>query len=259
MEARHILARASAAALLALSACVGDSTAGAPAGGSPPLTVSIRPSGTPSPRPRHTGTAEPEHHPARTQRTHPGCPDDPLLGVYHPSRLDVLGECRWFRGTVTLVRLEEDGDYHVDVRPLRGGRRFLTTGNFTVQDGALVTEIMPGQRLPVPSVGERVAVFGTWVYDTQHGWNEIHPIWAIRYLDRGVGAYDLPPREPRYDPDAGTVSGGGGIGGYLPPPHDYDCADFPTQKAAQSYFEQYPGDPSGLDGDGDGVACEGNP
>lgn len=35
---------------------------------------------------------------------------------------------------------------------------------------------------------------------------------------------------------------------------DYDCADFATQAEAQEYLE--PGDPYGLDGDNDGVACE---
>jgi hypothetical protein len=35
---------------------------------------------------------------------------------------------------------------------------------------------------------------------------------------------------------------------------DYDCADFATQEEAQEYL--LPGDPYGLDGDDDGVACE---
>lgn len=35
---------------------------------------------------------------------------------------------------------------------------------------------------------------------------------------------------------------------------DYDCEDFSTQEEAQEYL--LPGDPYGLDGDNDGVACE---
>ncbi|MFP4393439.1 MAG: excalibur calcium-binding domain-containing protein [Desulfohalobiaceae bacterium] len=36
--------------------------------------------------------------------------------------------------------------------------------------------------------------------------------------------------------------------------------DFDTQAEAQSFFEKHqPGDPHRLDGDGDGVACEGLP
>lgn len=38
---------------------------------------------------------------------------------------------------------------------------------------------------------------------------------------------------------------------------DRDCSDFTSQRAAQSFYEsEGPGDPHGLDRDGDGVACE---
>ncbi|WP_251980332.1 thermonuclease family protein [Salinibacter ruber] len=41
---------------------------------------------------------------------------------------------------------------------------------------------------------------------------------------------------------------------------DRDCDDFDTQPQAQAFFERHqPGDPHGLDGDGDGVACESLP
>lgn len=43
---------------------------------------------------------------------------------------------------------------------------------------------------------------------------------------------------------------------------DKDCADFPTQRAAQFFFLKHGGprrDPDRLDGDDDGVACEDNP
>jgi hypothetical protein len=42
---------------------------------------------------------------------------------------------------------------------------------------------------------------------------------------------------------------------------DKDCSDFPTQKAAQRWFNHHhpKQDPSGLDADHDGVACEDNP
>lgn len=44
--------------------------------------------------------------------------------------------------------------------------------------------------------------------------------------------------------------------------YDRDCSDFPTQKAAQKYFKKHGGprhDPSRLDADDDGIACEDNP
>ncbi len=69
---------------------------------------------------------------------------------------------------------------------------------------------MPGQDLPLPYVGEHIEIYGTWVYDRDHGWREIHPIWAITYLDTGRRVFSLPPVPPRYDPDTGAISGGGG-------------------------------------------------
>lgn len=38
----------------------------------------------------------------------------------------------------------------------------------------------------------------------------------------------------------------------------YNCADFASQAAAQAYLRQYPSDPSRLDADKDGIACESN-
>lgn len=43
---------------------------------------------------------------------------------------------------------------------------------------------------------------------------------------------------------------------WSPPPVDYDCRDFASQFEAQTYFNMYPGDPSDLDMDNDGLACE---
>lgn len=43
---------------------------------------------------------------------------------------------------------------------------------------------------------------------------------------------------------------------------DKDCADFPSQRAAQNFFLKHGGpryDPHRLDGDNDNVACEDNP
>src|SRR3954451_16365943 len=38
-----------------------------------------------------------------------------------------------------------------------------------------------------------------------------------------------------------------------------NCSSFPTQAAAQAYYNAQAGDPDGLDRDGDGWACESNP
>lgn len=39
---------------------------------------------------------------------------------------------------------------------------------------------------------------------------------------------------------------------------DKDCGDFATQAAAQYHLNAHPGDPDGLDGDRDAIACESN-
>ncbi len=36
----------------------------------------------------------------------------------------------------------------------------------------------------------------------------------------------------------------------------FDCADFDTQEEAQAEYDSDPSDPSGLDADSDGIACE---
>lgn len=40
---------------------------------------------------------------------------------------------------------------------------------------------------------------------------------------------------------------------------DKDCGDFATQEEAQAHLEAHQGDPDGLDGDKDGIACESLP
>jgi hypothetical protein len=91
----------------------------------------------------------------------------PLAGVYHPQRLDVKKRCAIATGVVTKVKFEAfDGDVHVGLR----------TG-----DGDLVVEVIPHDRatVPIPETGAHVTVVGPQVWDSQHGWPEIHPAWWI--------------------------------------------------------------------------------
>ena len=121
------------------------------------------------------------------------CPaGDPLAGVYHPGRLRVLGTCVRYVGTIRDFRHESDGDVHLYVIPGAGMERFLDDRSRGYGD--LVVELLPGQSLPMPGQGERVEFFGTWAYDTDHDWNEIHPVWAERIGGRlWVGAPPVPP------------------------------------------------------------------
>jgi len=192
--------------------------------------------------------------------------------VYHSDRLHVLGTCRWYSGTVSSIRHEEDGDYHVDVSPDAGFASFLDADNYSQQHGSLVTEIMPGQRFPVPNVGDHVGVFGTWAYDADHGWNEIHPIWAIQY-GGGSLVQSLPPSTPEYGAESSHSGGSGGgttgggsncTPGYSPcltlGPSDYDCygggGDGPAYTKPSVVYHVTGSDPCRLDGNGNGLGCE---
>ncbi len=109
----------------------------------------------------------------------------------------MLKTCQWYRGTVINEGPRSDGDTHLLIKPDPGFTKFLDLGN--ANEGGLIVEIMPGQRLTAPVVGEHVAVFGTWVYDTNNDWNEIHPVWGMKYLDTGKSAFALPPTPPQYN------------------------------------------------------------
>jgi hypothetical protein len=91
----------------------------------------------------------------------------PLAGVYHPQRLEVKKRCAIASGVVTKVTFEDfDGDVHVGLR---------------TADGELVVEVIPQDRatVPIPDTGAHVTVVGPKVWDTAHGWGEIHPAWWI--------------------------------------------------------------------------------
>jgi len=79
------------------------------------------------------------------------------------------------------VRHEQDGDLHIDVTLDSQYRNLLAAANRSLQHGDLVVEFMArdGGHLPEPRIGDRIVVAGAWVDDTQHAWNELHPVWAV--------------------------------------------------------------------------------
>ncbi len=143
---------------------------------------------------------------------------DPLANVYHPYRLHVEDPCLTVTGTVAYVRNEPDGDVHVDLSLPASEAHLLDAANVAHQDGQLVTEIVPadqpgctvGQPPPLPPtayrsssydygtctgadvatppLGARVSITGPYVVDADHGWMEIHPVWAIRVESGALSA-----------------------------------------------------------------------
>lgn len=251
-------------------------------------------SSVPSHHPAHRsahGRSKPHHHPAAPGG---GCPaGDPLAGVYHPERLRVLNRCQHATGTVDTVRHEPDGDLHIDVALDPADKHLLDSVNGSEQHGDLVVEFMArdGGHLPEPSVGDRIALLGVWVDDTQHGWNEIHPVFAARLNggavhfsgpqfggspagDRSYNAaedcrtpsgntcigYGSVPSSgssaPRPAPPASSTSGSGCEPGYspcLPITGDLNCADIPADKKPVRVTGS---DPYHLDADHNGIGCQ---
>lgn len=100
------------------------------------------------------------------------------------------------------------------------------------------------------------------VYDSSFSLSEEFDSTEQQARSNSVGLWE-------FDGDASTPTptpteepaDGGDRGSDLPPPSGgsddpYDCSDFSSQEQAQQYFESVSGDPSGLDGDGNGQACE---
>jgi len=133
---------------------------------------------------------------------------DPLANVYHPARLGLVRACQTVTGSVRLVEYEEDGDVHFNIALDPPFTHLLNRGNVADQRGQLVAEIVPadepsctkgrppyvpsihnfgvctGANIVSPGVGSHVSVTGPYVYDRQHGWMEIHPVWQIVTLRR---------------------------------------------------------------------------
>lgn len=131
----------------------------------------------------------------------PGAQASPQCGsptehVYHPDRLRLIDPCKTVSGTITRIRDEADGDYHVLLALDPQYRALLQPANTTGQLGDLVLEpicqnpptqadaIVPCQgtiaHIPIPPVGTHVIATGAYVYDLDHGgWAELHPLFEL--------------------------------------------------------------------------------
>jgi hypothetical protein len=197
------------------------------------------------------------------------------------------------RGRVAIVRdYEEDGDLHFDVAVKN--KNLLAASNYSQQDGLLVAELMPRDHphLPAPAVGDRVELIGAWVDDTEHGWNEIHPVFAIR-MNGGPWHYSGPkfggsPPSTRSDSSLAACRTPSGLrcvgynGVVAPPPEEHEAAptvpssrkqgncdpayptvciappppDLDCSEIPYQEFKVLPPDPHHFDSDGDGIGCE---
>lgn len=106
---------------------------------------------------------------------------NPLAGVYHPWRLEVLNPDITVSGTVERVKTEPDHDWHISVRLNKPYEHLINSENVRYEGGNLVVEVIPMDQphIPRPYVGEHVTVTGAYVDDKDHGWREIHPAWIL--------------------------------------------------------------------------------
>lgn len=118
--------------------------------------------------------------------------------VYNSKRLKVIKPCTQVSGTVTFMKKEPDGDIHIRLKLDPQFEALLNARNKSVQHGALVIEpvctkapkqkdavgVCKGfqQSFPALKIGAHVTVTGAYVLDSSpnHGWNEIHPISAVK-------------------------------------------------------------------------------
>ncbi len=119
--------------------------------------------------------------------------------VYHSDRLHVIEKCKAVTGVIFNASPEADGDVHVRLVLDDGQEELLNQGNIDKQHGCLVVEPMCKKRVTqedaidacndftqvavkVPKKGTHVRVTGAYVFDAEHGWNEIHPVTSIEII-----------------------------------------------------------------------------
>jgi hypothetical protein len=119
--------------------------------------------------------------------------------VYNPGRLQVLNPCISVTGAVEEIRREPDGDVHIRFRLDQQFASLLNESNISRQQGDLVLEPICQGRVRQadaaepcsqyngpyfePVVGQRYLVWGAYVHDADHGWNELHPVTSMQPIE----------------------------------------------------------------------------
>lgn len=119
----------------------------------------------------------------------PNCRQGNVLnGIDRQSKFLVLSTCEKAVGIVHDMngQRQDDGDYQFNIDVDEPYKRLLNDDNTKQVNGMLVVEIISkDQNNPnviIPKNGDRIEVYGAWVTDRLHGWNEIHPAWNITVI-----------------------------------------------------------------------------
>jgi hypothetical protein len=124
------------------------------------------------------------------------CDADLWKHVYQPERLRVIEACTAVEGRVDSVHRAADGDLHIGLDPDQ--KSILNLINVIHAHRHLIVEVVcdhpsvenqaghacAGFTSPIgaPKIGDHVRVTGTYVTDSDNGWNEIHPVTRIETL-----------------------------------------------------------------------------
>jgi hypothetical protein len=128
----------------------------------------------------------------------PVCDTSLWQHVYNPERLAVRNACLRVTGVIESVRRERDGDDHIRIKLDSAYSNLIDGENVARQDGDLVVEPVCENHvtqtdakaacrdyhsdIAVPPVGSHVAIVGSYVLDSDHGWMEIHPVTSRRVI-----------------------------------------------------------------------------
>lgn len=120
----------------------------------------------------------------------PNCRQGNVLdGADRQARFQVLSTCQEAVGIVHDMsgqKQADDGDYQFNLDVEEPYKKLLNDENTKQVNNMLVIEIIPkDQNNPdvyMPKNGDKINVYGAWVTDTPHGWNEIHPVWKVSLL-----------------------------------------------------------------------------
>jgi len=110
-------------------------------------------------------------------------------GVDRQARFSVLSTCEKAIGIVHDMKetREDDGDFQFNLELEPQYKQLLNNENNEQVQGMLVIEIISKDQgtntMHIPKNGDKIEVYGAWVTDNPHGWNEIHPAWKITILN----------------------------------------------------------------------------
>ena len=93
----------------------------------------------------------------------------PLLHISDINSAKYFGPRASVIGVISDVQKSFDGDWHL---------------NISARDGSvLVGEIIPEYPMTIPTVGDRVRIWGIVRYDMEHRWWELHPVMGFSRIN----------------------------------------------------------------------------